>query len=306
MSDTRDKIKYVFAVLFIVLYTAYLLAFGGAAKEAARAGLNVCFEVIFTTVFPFSVAAQMLISSGICAFLGKTIARPLGRLFNLSDGGAGIFLLGLVGGYPTGAAGAAELYSKGEISKSEAEAVISYTNNATPAFMITYIGGLCGSSRIGAACYAVNIGAAVIWAVLMRRKTKPDRCKISVTPDFSFGKSVLSCGGSALNICFFIIIYSVVSSALSLLPLPVVPSVLPAFFELTSGASILSDAGFDGRITSALLCAASSFSGLCVGSQVISVSKRAGIGVRYYFFGKIFQTFLSFISFFIIYPHITS
>ena len=306
MSGTRDKIRYVCGVMFIVLYTAYLLVFGGAAKEAARAGLSVCFDVIFTTVFPFSVAAQMLISSGICAFLGKTAAKPLARLFNLSDGGAGIFMLGLVGGYPTGAAGAAELYSKGELSKSEAEVLISYTNNATPAFMITFIGGLLGSNRVGLICYAVNICSAVIWAILMRGKTKTERKNAAVQTEFSFGKSVLSCGASALNICFFIIIYSVICSALSLIPVPYLSSVLPPFIELTSGAAVFSGAGFGGRLSASLLCAASSFSGLCVLSQVIAVSKRAGISVKYYVFGKIFQTFISFIAFFIIYPYILS
>ena len=306
LSGKKDKIKYVSGVLFTVLYTAYLLVFGGAAKEAARAGLSVCFDVIFTTVFPFSVAAQMLISSGVCAFLGKTAARPLAHLFNLSDGGAGIFLLGLVGGYPTGAAGAAELYSKGELCKSEAEVLISYTNNATPAFMITFIGGLLGSSRTGFICYAVNIFSAVLWAVLVRGKTGTERKDTKVQTEFSFGRSVLSCGKSALNICFFIIIYSVICSALSLIPIPYAAKILPPVIELTSGAVILSGAGLSGRMTAALMCAASSFSGLCVMSQVISVSLHAKISVKYYVCGKIFQTFVSFIAFFIIYPYILS
>lgn len=305
VSGSEDKIKYVCGVLFTVIYTAYLLVFGGAAKEAARAALSVCLEVIFTTVFPFSMASEMLISSGICAFLGKTAAKPLARLFNLSYSGAGIFLLGLFGGYPTGAAGASRLYSKGEICRAEAEVLISYTNNATPAFMMTYIGGLLGSRRTGLICYAVNVCSAVLWAVLVRKKTcSKQKETTEVQTDFSFGRSVLSCGAAALNICFFIIIYSVVCSALTLIPVPYVSHVLPPFIELTSGASALAGAGAGGRLTASLLCAASSFSGLCVASQVTAVSKRAGLSVKYYVCGKIFQTFVSFIAFFIIYPHI--
>ena len=305
MTGIKDKIKYILSVVFLVLFTAYLRVLGGAAKEAARGGLDVCFGVILTTVFPFAVASRLLISSGVCTFLGRTLAKPLAYLLGLSPAGAGVFLLGLVGGYPTGADGASELYKNGLISKSEAEAVISYSNNATPAFMINFIGLQLGSRKIGLIFYLINIGAALIWAFLLRKKTNPTYKTAEKPLDFSFINAVKLCGGSILNVCFFIIVFSVISSVSSLLPAPFC-SILPPFAELTTGVVITSGAGYGARVTAALLCAASSFSGLCVMTQVISVSSSAKLGVKYYVFGKIFQAVLSFIAVFVLYPHILS
>lgn len=305
MTGVKNKIKYTAAVVLTLFFTAYLLIFGGAAREAAKGGLDVCFDVILTAVFPFSVASKLLISSGVCGFLGKTAAKPLARLLGLSPSGAGVFLLGLVGGYPTGASGAAELYRSGLISKSEAEVVISYSNNATPAFMINYIGLLIGSKRLGLIFYTVNICAALIWALFLRKKTGPEYKTVSKPLDFSFISAVKSCGGQILNVCFFIIVFAVISSVFSLLP-PPFSSVFRGFTELTTGAAVLSGADLPARITASLICAASSFSGLCVASQVISVSRGAGIGVKYYVCGKIFQSVISFFAVFILYPYILS
>ena len=94
------SIKYVFTVVSITAFTAYLLFFGAQSKQDAANGLSVCVNVILTTVFPFSVAAQLLITSGICGRLGRIIKKPASVLFGLSPAGAGLLLLGFIGGYP--------------------------------------------------------------------------------------------------------------------------------------------------------------------------------------------------------------
>ena len=299
------SIKYVFTVVLITVFTVYLLFFGAQSKQDAAKGLSVCVNVILTTVFPFSVAAQLLITSDVCGRLGTVIKAPASYLFGLSPAGAGILLLGFIGGYPCGASGALELYKRGEISKSEAEIVISYTNNATPAFMINFIGLLLGSTKLGLICYLINISSSLIWAVFLRNKTEKPSKKSIKNSGFSFISAVNSSAVSMIYVCAFVIIFSVISGGFSRIPLPYISKILPALFEITTGSAILSGAGFSARVTAAALCAAASFSGLCVASQVFSAAKSAGFSAKYYIPGKIFQAFLSFFALYLIYPFIT-
>lgn len=304
MTKAVNIIKYAAAALLTAAFTAYLLFFGAESRLDASNGLNICANVILTTVFPFSVASQLLITSGVCGRLGKIIKAPASFLFGLSPAGAGILLLGLIGGYPCGAYGASELYKNGEIGKSEAEALISYTNNATPAFMINYIGPLLGSARLGALCYFLNVAAALLWAFFLRGKTGK-RCDLTAEKSgFSFVSAVTKSASSAVYTCAFVIIFSVISGAFARLDAPFLSRFMPALFEITTGASIL--AASSGRLTAAAVCGAVSFSGLCVAAQVFSVSKEAGISAKYYVFAKIFQGFICFISLYLIYPFIIS
>ena len=210
--------KYIFYVVLITAFTVYLLIFGAQSKQDAANGVSICAGVILTTVFPFSVAAQLLITSGICGRLGALIKTPASFLFGVSASGAGVLLLGFAGGYPSGASGAAELYKRGEISKDEAEVLISYTNNATPAFMINFIGLLLGSSKLGLICYLINIGSSLLWAFLLRKKTGERRIAKAKTGDFSFVSAVTSSAGSTVYVCAFVIVFSVISGAFSRLP----------------------------------------------------------------------------------------
>ena len=119
MTKGIKSIKRISAVSCVILFTVYLTVFGQSARESAARGLDICFGVILTTVFPFSVASSLLLSSGACDILGRTAFYPLGRLFGLSESGAGLLLPGLIGGFPAGAAGAAELYKSYAALRSE-------------------------------------------------------------------------------------------------------------------------------------------------------------------------------------------
>ena len=96
----------VFAALcgLFVLITA-----SAQAVQACRAGLRLCAELILPSLFPFFVLSALLAKLGLPALLGERLA-PLGRrLFRVSGAGCTALLMGLLGGYPLGAAYIAEL-----------------------------------------------------------------------------------------------------------------------------------------------------------------------------------------------------
>ena len=87
--------------------TAAALIFAGlalildsrCAAEAAREALSLCARTLIPGLFPLLVVAGMLVP-GLSGLRMETLSRLLG----LPRGGEGIWLLGLLGGFPVGAA----------------------------------------------------------------------------------------------------------------------------------------------------------------------------------------------------------
>ena len=292
----------LFPAVFSFAFAVCLIVFSDVSKTGAAEGLRICRDVILTSVFPFSAAASLLISSGAIGALGRITGGIVGRAFGVSDAGAGVILLGAVGGFPTGAYAASNLYLSGKLSKTEAEKLISYTNNPTPAFMVGYVGSLLGSAVIGVYCYTCILVSALLWGVLIRGKYKRSEGNAVVDTEFSFSSSVSKSVFSAVIICGFVIIFSVISNIVTVIGGGLVSSIICPLFEITSGVGLIFSYGLPLRMTASLLCAVCSFSGLCIYSQVKTETDSAGISVKYYIAGKTFQAVISFILSFALYP----
>ena len=298
----KADILFILGAAASILFAAYLLFFGEAAKQSSREGLSVCLDVILTTVFPFSVASQLLVSSGGCAAAGKTVGAPLKYIFGLSGPGAGVALLGLFGGYPAGAAAAAELYKSGQIGKKEAEKLISYTNNATPAFMINFAGPLFGPPGTGLLCCCVNIASSFVWALILRGRGERTAEPVKIRSEICIPAAISSCAVSAVSICASVIVFSVVSGMISVFAGPEVSGLISPLIEITTGLAGMSGVTAPGRFAASLSCAFTSFSGLCVASQVAAVSKSTGLDMKPYLAGKTVQAIISFFAVYLLYP----
>lgn len=69
-------------------------------------------------------------------------------LTGLSGEGAYAFVLGLLCGYPMGAKLTADLYHAGKISRQESEYLLTFCNNPSPAFLVTYVGQICLEGKV--------------------------------------------------------------------------------------------------------------------------------------------------------------
>lgn len=72
--------------------------------ESGRYALSLCAELIIPSLFPFFVLSGLLNRLGFAAAIARQLAKPAARLYSVSGAGATAFFMGLVGGYPLGAA----------------------------------------------------------------------------------------------------------------------------------------------------------------------------------------------------------
>ena len=107
--------------------------------EAAKA-LTLCAGTVIPALFPFMVVTGLLVRLGFAQWLAPDMAGLMASLFRLPGCAGSALLLGLVGGYPIGARTAAELYASGDLTRQEAERLLTFCNNSNPVFLISVLG----------------------------------------------------------------------------------------------------------------------------------------------------------------------
>src|SRR5690625_677016 len=120
---------------FVLSITLSLIIFPEVAFQSSIKGLHTWWEVVFPALLPFFIMAELLIGFGIVQFIG-VIFQPIMRpVFNVPGVGSFAWIIGMASGYPAGAKITAQLRKNNEITKVEAERLVSFTNAASPLFI---------------------------------------------------------------------------------------------------------------------------------------------------------------------------
>ena len=189
------------------------------AKASCFEALLLCGRTIIPSLFPFFVLSAFLTRLGLPQMLGRALAPFASRLYGISPAGASALAMGLVGGYPTGAAYIADMEKEGLIDSDEGERLIGFCNNSGPAFIVGVLGtAVFGSVSIGLRLYAVHVLSALIVGIFFRRRSRdytplPHRLDETDTAQ-ALVAAVKQAVSSTLNVCGFVICFSLLLSLL--------------------------------------------------------------------------------------------
>ncbi len=321
----RQRIYDVFICVGLMAATLLLVIFPSESVSAARDGIELCLNIIVPSLFPFFVISSLIVSLGLADRAGRRLSPVMRPLFGVSGAAATALMLGFIGGYPVGARTAAALFTSGSITKTEAGRLLSFCNNAGPAFILGVVGaGVFGSGRVGLFLYLIHIMSSVTIGILFRNwgKHTPSKDKAfpEKAPRFSlkrtpfpaaFVDSVKSSFMSTLGICGFVIFFTVVikllfctgvMSALSGLMGSVLSPLgfdelwsrrlLTGIIELSSGVwSIKGADSFSGSLAMAAFMLG--WAGISVHCQTLSVLSGSGLKVKTYMIGKLLHAIIS-------------
>ena len=219
--DEAKEIRRALYIVLVLFVLGVLLLVPERAIGACRSALSLCGRLIIPSLFPFFVLSGLLNRLGLPEILGRMLAAPAARLYRISGAGASALLIGLTGGYPTGAAYIADMEQSGTVSTAEGERLLAFCNNSGPAFIIGAVGtGAFASVRAGLFLYAVHIASALITGLFFRGKSCPEESEPSlflldtVSPAQALSSAVRQSVSSLLNICGFVICFSVLISLL--------------------------------------------------------------------------------------------
>lgn len=308
-----EKILSLGTLLGVTAFAMGLLLFPLDTSKAAVNGIKLCVNSVFPSLFPFFVVSSMLISSGCIERAALFLQEIAGRIFGVSGVGFSAFLLGLIGGYPVGIRTASELYKNGRISKNEYRRLCLFCNNAGPAFIMSFVGGVIfRDGKIGVLLYFTHIAAAVIIAAVInifsKEKFEAQPAPFIKPKSFtaSFIHGVTNGVSSMLSVSGFIIFFSVfitvleksgILPALSSLLKPffndehILNAMLTGFFEMTGGLALLNNGGFAVSLVSSSFLLG--WAGMSVHFQAMSFMSDAGVSVKGYLPSKLAQGALS-------------
>lgn len=281
----------------VLLITVWLLWEAEALRGAAREGLALCAGSVIPALFPFLAASSLLLKLGFGDALAGPLA-PLMGLYRLPGEAAGALVLGLAGGYPVGARTAAELYAQGALTRDEAERLLTFCNNANPAFLLSGLGlGVLGSVQAGLWLWLIHVLSALVTGLVLARKpgrqgggrSLPRKSAISEGsfPELLVG-AVQGALGAILGICAFVELFYVLGLPLRRLPAPWGAGLAGAV-ELFSASAGLPG----GRLGFVLAAGLAGFGGLSVLCQTAAVLAPQGLSPAPCFRGKLLQGALS-------------
>lgn len=302
-SQKKTPSRTAFCLMSLFLLALFLKNSELAAKAIAS-GLEVCAKTLLPSLFPFIVASELLVESGIIHRVGRLLHRPFYSLFGIGGDAACAVLLGFVCGFPVGTKCASSLCQNGTIGKKEFCRVLAFSNQPSSAFLIYTVGGaMFGSLRFGVALYLSTLLSALLIQLtlgLCQRKNS-DRPNTQERPALpsearsfpdALAKAVSQSALAMLSICAFVVFFSALGESLFYLAdglslSPAASALLFGVFELTGGAS---HAALCSAAAAPVLCAlAVGWGGLSIHFQLLHLVGSTPFSKRAYFLIKLAQ-----------------
>lgn len=310
----RNMLQTALPALTLTGAALALLLFPTQVSQAVRDGIGLCLDTLLPNLFPFFILSSLVVKLGLSQTIGKALEPMMRPLFRLPGSCSTALVLGMIGGYPTGAKTAAALYLEGQCSKQETERLLSFCNNCGPAFLLGVVGSGCfGAPAYGLLLTGVHISAALLTGILLNQTATeaPTRTRVDPVPrppialSSAFVDSVTDAMQAMLNLSAFVLCFCAISQMLELSSLSEQLSVilfpylsgengtvlLSGLLEMSRGVVQLSHGSVPERLMlSAVLLG---WGGLSVHCQTLSLLRDTGLSPAVYFKGKTLHALLS-------------
>ena len=142
MHSYKRTISLTIATIILIL----LIFDSKTSMLGATEGIELCLATIIPALFPF-IFVTLYLNACITNIRIPGI-RLLGKCLKISPGNETLFLLGLLGGYPSGASLISNMYSKKKVTPKTASILMGYCNNAGPAFIFGVTSHLFPSAAV--------------------------------------------------------------------------------------------------------------------------------------------------------------
>ena len=126
-------------MILIIFFFTLMLCFPGATFAGATNGLLLWFQIILPTLLPFIILSNLLINTNSVYYICRILRPVMQKFFRISDEGCYAILVGFLCGYPLGAKAVADLVKTKRIPLTEGQYLLSFCNNTSPMFIISYI-----------------------------------------------------------------------------------------------------------------------------------------------------------------------
>jgi len=276
-----------------------MLAMPKQVLAGSTEGLLLWFQIVLPTLLPFMIVANLLVSTNIVYYISNLLSPILQPIFGISPSGCFAVLSGFLCGFPMGAKITGDLVTGGHISKAEGKYLISFCNNTSPMFIISYIviQNLKTDYLVFSSLCLILISAflgSLIFRRVYRREmlAQPASESLCSTMCFSFrllDTSIMNSFKAMVRIGGYIILFSILLTMAKSLPFTGswwTAGLLP-MIEITNGIPLICESTLSFPVKYALVLFLAAFGGLCSIAQTKCMVQDADIPIFPYIAQKL-------------------
>ena len=280
--------KQILCAIASILFFFAMLCFPKETLSGASDGLLLWFQIVLPTLLPFFIFTNLLIYTNSITYISYVCSPLLQRLFSVSANGSFAVLAGFLCGYPVGAKVTADLAKTKRISLSEAKYLLSFCNNTSPAFIMSYIviQNLKDESLL-LPTLLILYSSPIICSFFFRKryhiKKESLYAKNSLKRELCFSfeifdHCIMNAFENITKVGGYIILFSILFSLGKLLPLR---HFLP-FLEITNGIPHILNHTSNFAISYITILALTSFGGVCAIAQTSAMLTDTKLSILNY------------------------
>jgi len=278
------KITSAISFLLPLCIMIFFLTAPARYAESVLNGFALWVTAVLPTTFPFLFLTGLLTHSPVYPKLSNKLARPMGKLFNVSGAGGGAMLLSALSGYPVGARTVGELVRTGTVPSKEALRLSCLCSTSGPMFLIGTVGCmLYRNVQAGVVLLLSHLFAVWLSGILTRPffRAEPSARPVSFVR-INLADEMYAAVTSVLSVGGFIALFSCFSRMLCDLGLfRLTPfgqyseGIFTGLLEMTAGCNALS--AIQTPLSLAFSCFLVTWGGVCVIAQQWAFLSRTGI-----------------------------
>lgn len=293
----------MYAVVIGGIIISFFL-FPRMVSVAATDGLLLWFQVVLPALLPFLILSSVILGLGLDDSISRFVAPVFTRFFGISKAGCYPVVIGMLSGYPLGAATVAEMVRRDRITTQEAQYILHFCNNASPMFLIEFIGLSCLDIKYP--IFVIVIIYLAVWTNaglerLFRRNSFQTNSPLLLHAQHKqslielIDESILQGFTISTKVGGYIILFSILSAMIEWM-VPIgeeAGAVITGILEITTGANLIAHIGFSEQWCMVFLIGCSAFGGLSSVVQSASVLSGTGLSVKKYIFAKMRQALIA-------------
>ncbi len=186
-KSPRNHHAHTILMVFIAGVTIFLsFTQPTACKAALLAGYETCVSQLLFALFPFLIAANLLVLCGIAPLLARPFQWLFHRLGFAQNSAAAIFALALLGGFAPAVSALSQSIAKGQLSRADAARLLPAVCFLGPSYIIVAVGaGMLSNLRCGIYLFisqvVASLGCVAILNLLGHRKAYRPTMRSAIT-----------------------------------------------------------------------------------------------------------------------------
>ncbi len=294
-------------VIFLTIMSfLLLLLFPKQVFQGASSGLLLWFHTMLPTLLPFLIVTNFFMETSTLEWLCQLIPSSFTQFFHTSKAGAFAIFTGFLCGYPMGSKIIATLVKQQKLSLAEGNYLLSFCNNTSPVFLISFVLFQCLDAHYAPypyffLCILVPIVCSQIFYYCFYKRQILTVHSACLLPNSRQTLASSSLSGKLFDSCImnsfetitkiggYMMIFSIVRELCSVVfsPFSWINYLLIASLELTNGISSIAQSPLSPDACLILCLSHTAFGGWCSIAQTASMIQDSGLKLFPYILEKL-------------------